>query len=362
MMPQRGRGDIQEYYNLVRRWRRQCNDEGMSDEEFMELYSETLDSVSASIITPENSNFTRRKKYCTYLALSLAILLIAANYKVLYSSIACNLQDYIYPGLRLLRKFSIPIISLFPSLTGKQITKNNVDNPYDLKILLHFTISALYHETCLINNPFFAVADMDCWPCSTVNNVMEVHKPKPVSEQQSAPFVYKTDQEIVTPIKLKHFYMSKKHVFDKEAAKILTDNKFYSHPTEMILQQESGEKHTYVWEFNNMNVAKILRQLIPRPEIVPKFGQSTERYLIVDTSQEQLQIPDTECNFSFLLSLSGSRTIELNPAEECKHQCKSLKVELKPTYLLWYNWWYWRPIVQPTMGNATFIAHVGSYC
>jgi hypothetical protein len=82
-----------------------------------------------------------------------------------------------------------------------------------------------------------------------------------------------------------------------------------------------------------MNAARILRFFIKRPKIIPKFGQSTERFIVIDTSQNTFRIPDTECSFSFLLSLSGSRTITLLPAEECKHQCKSLKVELKESYL-----------------------------
>lgn len=137
-----------------------------------------------------------------------------------------------------------------------------------------------------------------------------------------------------------------------------------------------------------MNTARIIRQVIPRPKVVPKFGQSTERFIIVDQRQESFKIPDTECNFSFILVLAGSRTIKLNPAEECKHQCKSLKIDLKETYLcksitsagkyyvthmiwkyylvlfffsVWYNWWYWKSLVQQS-GNETFIAQVGSYC
>lgn len=85
-----------------------------------------------------------------------------------------------------------------------------------------------------------------------------------------------------------------------------------------------------------MNMARIIRQVIQRPKIVPKFGQSTERFIIVDSSQQSFQVPDTECSYSFLLSLSGSRTVDLLPAEECKHQCKTLKVELKETYLCKY--------------------------
>lgn len=82
-----------------------------------------------------------------------------------------------------------------------------------------------------------------------------------------------------------------------------------------------------------MNEAIILRQIIPRPKIVPKFGQSTERFLIIDSTQESFKVPDTECSFSFILSLSGTRTIDLVPAEECRHQCKSLRLDLKETYL-----------------------------
>lgn len=85
-----------------------------------------------------------------------------------------------------------------------------------------------------------------------------------------------------------------------------------------------------------MNEAQVLRQLISRPKIVPKFGQSTERFIVIDSSLETFKIPDTECSFSFLLSLNGSRTVTLVPADECKHQCKALQVELKESYLCKY--------------------------
>lgn len=86
-----------------------------------------------------------------------------------------------------------------------------------------------------------------------------------------------------------------------------------------------------------MNLAKTLRQLIPRPKVVPKFGQSTERYIVIDSSQDRFKVPDTECSFSFIMSLSSSRVLSLTPAEECKHQCKSLKIELKESFLCKYT-------------------------
>ncbi|KAJ0179474.1 hypothetical protein K1T71_005186 [Dendrolimus kikuchii] len=252
--------------------------------------------------------------------------------------LVCNIQDYIYPGLKLLRRLCLPIISLFPSLTE------------------------YYQETCLVQNPFFTVVDMDCWPCSTVYDVKEIYDPKPITEQQNAPFIYETDQRLISLDMLQDLYLKHKEVLEREVPKILINNKYYLYPKDLFELWRHEEKTLSIWKFNTINEAKLLRQIISRPKIVPKFGQSTERFIIIDSSQESFKIPDTECSFSFLLSLNGSRTVNLIPADECKHQCKSLQVELKETYLLWYNWWYWRPRIQSTTRNGTFIAHIGSYC
>lgn len=329
---------LQEYSDYIRTIRKQCLDAGLTEEEFREMYFESLKSVDSNTQAEAQ---TRPMLSTSHKLLLIGICVLGCsmyNYKTIYSCVVCHLQDYIYPGLRLLRRLSIPLISLFPSLTE------------------------LYHETCLVQNPFFTVADMDCWPCSSINRVREIYNPtKPFNPQQNIPFIYETDQQVIDIPALKSLYFQNKQIFDKEAAKILVDNKYFITPDDMFTQNQLDEK-LYTWKFNNMHVGRVLRQYLPRPKIVPKFGQSTERFIIIDSSQKSFRVPDTECSFSFLLSLRGSRTIQLVPAEECKHQCKSLKVELKETYLLWYNWWYWRPVVQTTSSNVTFMAHVGSYC
>ncbi|CAB3228578.1 unnamed protein product [Arctia plantaginis] len=329
---------LQEYSNSIKNIKKECRDAGISEEEFKRMYFQSLKTLRT---TGENGANHRRYFTTKYKILCIGIIVgiyVMYNYKIIYSTLMCNIQEYIYPGLKLLRRMSIPFISLFPSLTD------------------------LYHETCLIQNPFFTVADMDCWPCSAITNVMEVTDPKPVNQQHTAPFIYKTEQNTINMDSLKQLYVKNRDIFDKESPKILVNNKYYQTPDDLFEQRLSDDKNFYIWKFNNIKVAHLLRQVIPRPKVVPKFGQSTERFMVVDQSQSLFRVPDTECSFSFLLALSGSRDIHLIPAEECKHQCKSLKVQLKETYLLWYNWWYWRPAVQPSMGNETFIAHIGSYC
>lgn len=111
---------LEEYTNSIKEVQRECNAAGLSDEEFRKLYHESLKSIRPfenDHSAPQNrSRF--RNKYSLALA-GIIILCAAYNCKTIYSSLICNLQEYIYPGLRLLRRMSIPLISLFPSLTGK---------------------------------------------------------------------------------------------------------------------------------------------------------------------------------------------------------------------------------------------------
>ncbi|XP_068627692.1 uncharacterized protein [Battus philenor] len=325
---------LKDYANSIKMLRKECTEQGIDDETFKKLYFEALKSTINNNLQANQKKFFDKRKImrCIFI---FALIICSCYY--IYNNFLCNLQEFIYPGLRLVRKISIPLVSLFPALTD------------------------LYQEPCLIQNPFFTIIDMDCWPCSIVNNIGQINDPQPVHQQNSAPFIYKTDQEKINMENLRNLYIKNKNLLEKETTKILMNSKFNLAPFQ-VFEDVHNNNNLYIWKINNINIARMLRQIIPRAKVVPKFGQSTERYIIIDSSQNKFTVPDTECNFAFILALSGTRTITLNPAEECKHQCKSLNVELNESYLLWYNWWYWRPVVQDSNGNETFIAHVGSYC
>lgn len=90
------------------------------------------------------------KRYIFGIAIVLTIIVLV-NYKLEGSNLFMrNIQTLIYPGMRLWRKFTLPLIEQFPHLTE------------------------LYDETCLIENPLFQVAGMDCAPCMNVVNVMDL--------------------------------------------------------------------------------------------------------------------------------------------------------------------------------------------
>lgn len=109
---------LREFSNSLNQLKKECMDAGISEEEFKEMYNETLDNIVRNPPVEPNQ-YRRLYKNYKFLALCLILIILVFNYKSLYSYLICNMQDYIYPGLRLLRKASIPFISLFPALTGK---------------------------------------------------------------------------------------------------------------------------------------------------------------------------------------------------------------------------------------------------
>lgn len=90
------------------------------------------------------------RRYAYYIAM-VAVICVLINYRSELSRLFMrNIQVYIYPGMRFWRKLTLPIIRQFPQLTE------------------------LYDETCLVSNPFFRVANLDCTPCAGVINVVDL--------------------------------------------------------------------------------------------------------------------------------------------------------------------------------------------
>lgn len=107
-------------------------------------------SVHCSAMCLAKYVYSQLRRYVVHIV-ALVVLLILVNYRAELTRIFMrNIQAYIYPAMRLWRILTMPIIRQFPQL------------------------SQLYDETCLISNPFFRVANLDCSPCADVINVVDL--------------------------------------------------------------------------------------------------------------------------------------------------------------------------------------------
>jgi hypothetical protein len=103
-----------------------------------------------------------------FFVILIAIYTTSLFHKPLQKWFLKNVQDYIYPSMRLLRFATLPLIKSYPFLTGKSLQYFRILN----LLILSFYLD-LHEETCLISNPWYGYgkSTADCWPCSQVTAV-----------------------------------------------------------------------------------------------------------------------------------------------------------------------------------------------
>ncbi|KAL1116205.1 hypothetical protein AAG570_005700 [Ranatra chinensis] len=92
----------------------------------------------------------RRCGWAVLLTAAAVLCLVYSNRKVAHDYLERNIQEVIYPGMKLVRKLMLPLVTNFPALTE------------------------WYDEACLVGNPYFQVSDIDCWPCQGVRSILNL--------------------------------------------------------------------------------------------------------------------------------------------------------------------------------------------
>lgn len=94
-----------------------------------------------------------RKRQILYWLLYLvlgALCIFVYRHETSVSVAERSVRSMVYPGMRMWRRMTLPLIERFPRLTE------------------------LYDESCLMGNPFFQVDDKSCLHCSHVNSVLDL--------------------------------------------------------------------------------------------------------------------------------------------------------------------------------------------
>lgn len=184
---------LQKYNQNVEEIRNLGKEMKLSDEEINKIFTECFSELRRN----ECNDFTHLlikilKSICYIIFISFVIYTILYHHQPTLSLVMRNVQGFIYPGLKILRLISVPIISAYPSLSGKYswiILEYNIYNT-NAKFINYFT--ELYDESCLVQNPYFIVPDMDCYPCENVYSVIDLTGFTNISLYQSGiPYIIK---------------------------------------------------------------------------------------------------------------------------------------------------------------------------
>lgn len=335
-------------------------DQYLFDQYFNEVKA-VDENVPTTIWTVCNSVWHKRRRFICLFLLFLGLALFIANYRNVMATIfMTNIQNFIYPGMSLWRRITMPIIRIFPGLTE------------------------FYDESCLVSNPFFHIKDLDCTPCMDVAGVMDLTELEPggIHQEPGVPYIFKSSATPIDLTMLNNLYLSHKQIYERDAFKVQSTNRNINNLRELFddflnkthginknendnKRQQQEESHN-MWRCNRMNPLRLLRQIITHPKRLPLTGMSIERYIAIDTpAAPSYPFPDMECSNIFAIQLKGTRTIVLRPTGECQHQCRTISVRLPASYVLMYDWWYWKPISVPDHyhhESSSSITYIGAYC
>ncbi|KAF5282039.1 hypothetical protein FQA39_LY00563 [Lamprigera yunnana] len=338
---------ISQYKREIARLTERAKNLNLTDLEIKAIYDDCFKQLDQAEVKPKSQRnvfVLVGKILLISLIITLFIYVVLNVHQPTSSIVLRNVQGLIYPGLKVVRNFAVPILKQFPVLTY------------------------LYDESCLVENPYFFVSDMECWPCQDVHTVIDLTGFKNYSLYHTGiPYITKSFQMTASFKDLRNMYESHKEMFNKDANIVKSNNSSINSLQNLFdykPNEENGTTHIS-WRINRMSPAKIIRKLFPRPHIVPeRAGQSVERFILIDqVKAEGYSFPNTECSYVFVIQGSGERTIILKPSRECGAICKTVSIILKPKFVLWYNWWYWRPMSFPS-DNASkpSITYISSYC
>ncbi|XP_020283920.1 uncharacterized protein LOC109854830 isoform X1 [Pseudomyrmex gracilis] len=338
--------DLDEYRRRVKQIRRYAAAHNVSEAQTSEIFQSCFRQLEAKY--PKETKRLSRLSLLTFLLIFIVVVILyRSNQRWLNNAFVKISQNSIYPALYVLRKVAVPIVSLYPSL------------------------SDLYDEWCLIENPYFYINEMDCWHCTMVHSVPDLTGHN-ISRSFNIEIPY-TKAENNTKIRMRdltNMYWRNSKIFDQDARRISSNNKNFKvirdvmenrldmYPTKLLDTHVS-------WRINRMEPNRILRKLFPKPVETPNWwSQGTEKYIFIDESRSPpYTVPNPECSNIVIRCAAGARLIKMIPSSECAQHCRSSIILLSAGHTLWYNWWYWRPVSLPVY-NATdlSVSYLTSFC
>lgn len=284
------------------------------------------------------------------LLLLLTLILLIVQYSPIHHFILRHSQDLIYPVMRQVRLWTLPIIIKYDHLTE------------------------WHYEQCLVQNPFYDGARLECWPCEDVRTVVDLtglHNYSKAYLANGKPFIVRDgiDKTVSVDI-LRQIYVFNNKALNQGTASFLCDgvstnlSAFFKNDKKVGANFLHNNESHVAWKMNRVEAARVMRKVFVRPYFVPKTSEVTlQRYIYFDgPAAAQYRFPLTDFANVWLAQGFGYRLIVLDPSETCRKNCSTVSVVLKPKDVLYYNWQFWRPRSLPArISSDNSVTFMGSF-
>jgi len=257
-----------------------------------------------------------------------------------------NMQNHIYPSMRLLRLATLPWIQQYPSL------------------------SDWHEETCLISNPLYWQRPIDCWSCSQVNMIEEVDREQSNLDNyftnnyyhSGVPMIIRGLFDRVSLQDIHQLYSINKWQFLQGIGSFSSPQFF--NVTDFFLNLDQFQATSQAsWKITRVGTGRLFRKLFPRPAFIPRETEvALHKYLFIEGAKAPPhEMPMTEFANIWIVQGSGQRTISFEPSVSCQSVCPQLKATIYPGDVLYYNWQFWNPTSLPAEADEISVTYVGSF-
>jgi len=307
--------------------------------------------LADSILLLCKAAFTIITSLLEYLMFLIIIVLLIYSVSLLHNPLQKwflrNMQNHIYPSMRLLRLATLPWIQQYPSL------------------------SDWHEETCLISNPLYWQRPIDCWSCSQIDSPHEIDRKQPDLDDYFAknyyhsgvPMIIRGLFERVSLQDVHQLYNMNKWQFLQGIGSFSSLHFF--NVTDFFYNLDHFQTDSQAsWKITRVGTGRLFRKLFPRPAFIPLETEvALHKYLFVEGAKAPPhEMPMTEFANMWVMQGSGQRTISFEPSVSCRSLCPQLKATIYPGDVLYYNWQFWNPTSLPVSeAEETSVTYVGSF-
>jgi hypothetical protein len=276
------------------------------------------------------------------LILLIIIIILLSIYSPTQRIILRNSQELIYPVMRQLRLWTLPLMR---------------DKTH---------LNRWHVEECIVNNPFYMWSRLECWPCDDIRSAQDLSSWHHLTTQyvnNEKPFLVKdVINHSISAQTLIDTYLQNSEALTFGTAKIASNywpqkdnnlNNLMQVLSDLIISNNKSNENSFEtkkdihieWKMNRVEAARVIRKVFIRPYFVPNTSEvALERYIYIDGPQSpQYHLPITEFANVWLTQGNGFRHIVLDPSDMCSRNCSTFSVVLRPKDVLYYNWQFYRP-------------------
>lgn len=287
-------------------------------------------------------------KMCLQAVILFVLLyLFAMSHNSVQKFIMRNSQGFIYPFMRTLRLWTLPVIQTYEVLTD------------------------FHEEDCLFQNPFYREPLLDCWPCEDVKTLVDLSS----LHNYSCAYVNNEKPFVVRDVMLNNFTMENLQTLYREneltlhrgTAKFSSSHGSLDNISSILdegIFKELGPNFHISWKINRVAAARVIRKIFRRPYFIPNTTEvALQRFLFISgPDAPQFYFPVTEFANVWVAQGQGHRLVVLDPSESCWQNCSTVSILLRPQDVLYYNWQFWRPRSFPArLSKDLSITYVGSF-